>query len=110
MWQARQETCEAAAAAEEAGHRDMSAQHHAGSGLAAVKEKAGAVLDALRALAKLALRTSAAMQAASFALQTVSHAASAQVLANPLLQRVMSSSVLGALTILHPVSRLSSCL
>ena len=72
--------CEAAAAAEEAGHRGMSSQHHSGSGLAAVREKARAVLDALRTLAKLALRTSAAMQAATASLQTASHVSPAQVL------------------------------
>ena len=76
MWQARQETSEAAAAAEEAVLRGMTAQHHSGSGLA---DKARAVLDALRALAKLALRTSAAMQAATASLQTASHACSPQV-------------------------------
>lgn len=80
VWQARQEMCEAAAAAEEAGHRGMSSQHHSGSGLAAVREKARAVLDALRTLAKLALRTSAAMQAATASLQTASHVSPAQVL------------------------------
>ncbi|KAL3148684.1 hypothetical protein ABBQ38_014099 [Trebouxia sp. C0009 RCD-2024] len=72
---ARQEASEAAAAAEEAGHRDVTAQHHAGSSLTAVKERARAVLDALRALTKLALRTSAAMQSATCALQTASHPA-----------------------------------
>ena len=79
MWQARQEASAAAAAAEEAGHRDVTAQHHAGSSLTAVKERVRAVLDALKALTKLALRTSAAMQSATFALQTAPHAAPDQV-------------------------------
>lgn len=76
MWQASQEISEAAAAAEEAAHRD---QHHSGSGLAAVRDKARAVLDALRVLAKLALRTSAAVQAATASLQMASHAPPPQV-------------------------------
>lgn len=78
--QVRQEISEATAAAEEAAHRDHSAHHHASSGKAAVREKARAVLDALRTLAKLALRTSAAMQAATISLQTAPDAALAQVL------------------------------
>ena len=79
VWQARQEASEAAAAAQEAALQDMTVQHHPGSGLAAVKDKARAVLDALRALAKLALRTSAAMQTATASLQTASHAPPPQV-------------------------------
>ena len=79
MRQARQESSEAAAAAGEAALRDTTAQHHSSSGLAAVRDKAKAVLDALRVLAKLALRTSAAMQTATASLQTASHAPSPQV-------------------------------
>lgn len=77
MWQVRQEISEAAAG--EAALRDMPTQHHSGSGLAAVKDKARAVLDALTALAKLALRTSAAMQTATTSLQTAAHSPSPQV-------------------------------
>ena len=86
MRQARQESSEAAAAAGEAALRDMTAQHHSSSGLAAVRDKARAVLDALRVLAKLALRTSAAMQTATASLQTASHAPSPQVSAAALLK------------------------
>ena len=77
--QARQETSETAAAAEKAALQDMTVQHHPGSGLATVKDKARAVLDALRALAKLALRTSAAMQSATASLQAASQAPPPQV-------------------------------
>lgn len=76
MWQASQEISEVAAAAEEAAHRDTT---HSGTGLAAVRDKARAVLDALRVLAKLALRTSAAVQAATASLQRASHAPPPQV-------------------------------
>lgn len=76
MWQASQEICGAAAAAEEAAHRD---QHHSGTGLPAVRDKARAVLDAFRVLAKLAMRTSAAVQAAAASLQRASHAPPPQV-------------------------------
>lgn len=92
MRQARQEISEAAAAAEEAALRGMTAQHHSGSGLAAVKDKARAVLDALRALTKLALRTSAAMQAATASLQTASHAPSPQVSAAALFSTNMQDT------------------
>ena len=77
--QVRQELTDAAAAAEEAAHRDHSPRHNSASRMAAVREKARAVLDALKTLAKLALRTSAAMQAATASLQVASDATSAQV-------------------------------
>lgn len=79
MWQARQEVAEAAAATEEAVHREHSTSHHTSSGLSTVRDKARAVLDALRTLSKLALRSSAAMQAAAASLQAASDTAAAQV-------------------------------
>ncbi len=79
--QARQEIAEVSAAAQEAAGKGQHAQHQSNSSaaLAAVREQARGVLAALRSLSKLALRTSAAMQAAANSLQAASCAPSGQV-------------------------------
>ncbi len=79
--QARQELSEAAAAAaQEAAHKDPDGHQNISTGrLEDVREQARSALAALRSLAKLALHSSAAMQAAATSLETASRAPSAQV-------------------------------
>lgn len=79
--QARQEISEVTTAAQEAAHRDQHAHRHSTSNaeLAGVREQARDALAALRSLSKLALRTSAAMQAAAASLEATSTAPSNQV-------------------------------
>lgn len=78
--QVRQELAEASVPAQDSAHRDLRGQQQPSTAsLAAVRQAARDVLAALRSLAKLALRSSASMQAAATSLDSASKAPAAQV-------------------------------